>query len=187
MIGRWVKPEAKREFERWIADYHGSLFRHALWLTGNKDIAADMVQEAFYQAWRSLASLKEPDKALPWLLAILRRCVYREQRQQYRHRETLQWLEGQAPVVAGDAGYQWLLIYGALAQLSIKHREVFLLHHLHGFSYEEISTQLEIPKGTVMSRLARAREALQQLDAQGQEDKVVDLASKKQETSQHGQ
>jgi len=61
-----------------------------------------------------------------------------------------------------------------LDNVSMQHREVFLLFYLHGFSYEEISDQLKVPIGTVMSRLARARGALQKLE-QSNELKVVKL------------
>lgn len=144
-------------------------------MTGNQDIAADIVQETFFQAWRSMGSLSDSGKALPWLLTIMRRCVYREQRQQYRHQETVAWLSEQDILKEGDDSYQLLVIYSALAQLSVNHREVFVLHYFHGFSYDEISEQLEIPRGTVMSRLARARDALQQFEEHNNKDSVVSL------------
>jgi len=134
----------------------------------------DMVQEAFFQAWLSMGTLRDSAKALPWLLTILRRAIYREQRCSYRHAETvaqLRLMDSQA--IQTDA-YPLLEIYSAMEGLSHHQREVFLLHNLHGFSYEEISAQLEIPLGTVMSRLSRARDALQQ-QQQMTEDKVINL------------
>lgn len=175
MLKVWAKYKAKSRFDHWITDYHGVLFRHAVWLTGNQDIATDIVQETFFQAWRAMDSLTDSDKALPWLLTIMRRCVYREQRQQYRHKETIESLSVQDTLQAGEDGYRLLVIYSALAQLTINHREIFILHYFHGFSYEEISEQLEIPKGTVMSRLARARAALQKLEECSDEYNVVPL------------
>ena len=149
------------QFDDWISRYHAVLYKHALWMTGNQDIAQEMTQETFYQAWLSRHTLKDMDKALPWLLTILRRAIYRELRCQYRHVETLTQLSLLDQDTTQSDACGLLEIYYALEKLSPKLRETFLLHHLHGFSYEEISAQLEIPMGTVMSRIARAREALQ--------------------------
>ena len=181
MLNLFRKRQVKSRYDRWVREYHGVLYRHAVWLTGNQDLAKDMVQETFFQAWRSMGSLADGDKALPWLLTILRRCVQREQRKQYRHKETIAWLSDQELSSENQEGYQLLVIYSALSQLSINHREVFVLHYLHGFSYEEISEQLEIPKGTVMSRLSRARDSLKQQDALEMQDTVVQLDSKRWE------
>lgn len=139
----------------------------------------DMVQEAFFQAWLSMESLQDSSKALPWLLTILRRTVYREQRCSYRHAETVAQLHQMDTRVTQTDAYPLMEIYSALESLSPNQREVFLLHHLHGFSYEEISTQLEIPLGTVMSRLSRARDTLQK-QQQIDEGKVIQFSKVKQ-------
>lgn len=179
------KSRFRRQFDSWITDYHESLFRHAVWMTGNRDTAADMVQEAFFQAWRSVGKLKDESRAFPWLLTILQRCIYREQRQMYRDRDTVQWLSEQEQPEVGDS-FQLLSIYSALETLSMKHREVFVLHYLHGFSYEEISELLDTPKGTVMSRLSRARDALQKLEEVDSRDVVIQLDRKRLEQDGNG-
>jgi len=163
-------------FAGWVRDFHAALYRHALWMVGSRDIAQDMVQEAFYQAWLSLDSLKDENKALPWLLTILRRAVYREQRFRYRNEETLDALKVLDQESTPPEAHRLLDIYNALEDLSPKLRDTFLLHFLHGFSYEEISSQLEIPSGTVMSRLARAREALQK-QVNANSEKIIDFRS----------
>jgi len=157
------KKTDKALFSQWITHYHSKLYRHALWMTGNQDSAMEMVQETYYQAWLVMHQLKDKNKALPWLLTILRRLVYREQRCQYRDVETinqLSLLDNQADSPNND---QLLDIYKALDHLSATQRETLLLHALHGFSYQEISEQLNVPIGTVMSRIARARETLRKL------------------------
>lgn len=147
-------------------------------MTGNRDTAADMVQEAYFQAWRARESLQDDNKALPWLLTILRRCIYREQRHHYRHTETVAQLSLMDEEHYADDSYRLLDIYSALSNISAAQRDIFLLHHLHGFSYEEISTQLNIPIGTVMSRLSRARNALRKL-ADSEDSKVISLTETK--------
>jgi len=173
-------------FERIINAHHAALYKHAFWMTGKQDVAADMVQEAFFQAWQCIDSLKSEDKALPWLLTILRRAVYREQRCQYRQIETAEQLG-----ILDESHHQYdnaclLDIYAALEMVSAKHKDVFLLHYLHGFSYEEISEQLAIPKGTVMSRLARAREALQSILDQTKQDNVIQIDNVLREKNNNG-
>ena len=170
------KPSKATKFGDWIHHYHGVLYKHALWMVGSHDIAQEMVQEAYFQAWLSMDSLKDQEKVLPWLLTILRRTVYREQRCQYRNKETLEALKQMDLEETQSDAFTLLEIYNALEYLSPKLRDTFLLHHLHGFSYEEISAQLEIPTGTVMSRISRAREALQQQQNTDNE-KVIDFRS----------
>jgi len=150
-------------FESWVRLHRDALYRHAMWMTGHNDVAVDMVQETYFQAWQALDTLQDSEKALPWLITILRRSIYREQRKQYRHKETMQKLrELDLNSTVADSG-DILEIYKLLDGVSLAHREIFLLHYLHGFSYEEISEQLNIPKGTVMSRLSRAKNKLQAL------------------------
>ena len=171
----WFKKTLRQQqFSQWITSCHKALFQHALWMTGNQDLARDMVQETYFQGWLALESLQDIDKVMPWLLTILRRVIYREQRYQYRHRETLahmaQWEE---PSVV-NCEYSLVVIYRAMESLSYLHREAFLLYELHGFSYAEISDQLAIPIGTVMSRIARAKAALKSFN-QTDFTKVVPL------------
>ena len=170
------KSTKSSRFGDWIHLYHGALYKHALWMIGSHDIAQEMVQEAYFQAWLSMDSLKDEDKALPWLLTILRRTVYREQRCQYRNQETLETLRQLDIENTQPDAFTLMEIYNSLEYLSPKLRDTFLLYHLHGFSYEEISTQLEIPTGTVMSRISRAREALQKQQSSDNE-KVIDFRS----------
>ena len=170
------KSSNRTNFDDWIRRYHGPLYKHALWMLGSREIAQEMTQEAFFQAWISLDSLKDEAKAFSWLLTILRRAVYREQRSQYRNRETLEALQQLDDGATQDDAFTLVEIYTALENLSPKLRDTFLLHHLHGFSYEEISTQLEIPVGTVMSRISRARESLQKRQNTDIE-KIIDFRS----------
>lgn len=152
----------QRQFEQWIKEYHAGLYRHALWMTGKSDVANDCVQEAYYQAWKSRRSLKEKSKVFPWLLTILRRTVYREYGQRSLDAKVLSdslpdlHEKGETPN-HGDM----LDLLSAMGKLSAMHREIVLMHGLHGLSYQEISTILDIPTGTVMSRISRARAALE--------------------------
>lgn len=172
---KWFRKKANHAlFDQWISAYHNALYKHALWMTGNKDLAFDMVQDTYFQAWTAMEKLQDKDKAFPWLLTILRRAIYREQRYQYRQTETMAALEILDDDTTPDYHYQLLEIYRALESLSTAHREALLLHYLHGFSYEEISAQLEIPVGTVMSRISRARESIRRTHT-SETDNVINL------------
>ena len=175
-ILNWLNNSSKSsKFDDWISQYHGALYKHALWMVGSRDVAQEMTQEAFFQAWQSIDSLKDEDKVLPWLLTILRRTVYREQRCQYRNAETQEELKKlDTETVQADA-FTLLDIYNTLENLSPKLRDAFLLYHLHGYSYEEVGVLLEIPTGTVMSRISRAREALQKQTNCTNDEKVIRL------------
>jgi len=170
----WFNKSSKSaKFDDWISHFHGALYKHALWMVGSQDIAQEMTQEAFFQAWISIDSLNDEDKVLPWLLTILRRTVYREQRYQYRNAETLEELKKLDSESAQTDAFSLLDIYNTLETLSPKLRDAFLLYHLHGYSYEEVGNLLEIPTGTVMSRISRAREALRMQKKPTQDEKIV--------------
>jgi len=149
------------QFEVWIEGHHSALYKHALWMTGRSDVANDCVQETYFQAWKDRKALKDKEKVLPWLLTILRRTVYRVYSQ--RTNESMfvpeQFVDIVDPREMKD--HESLLdLISAMRGLSEMHREVILLYGLHGLSYTEISRVLEIPAGTVMSRISRARSAL---------------------------
>ena len=143
-----------------VSAHHADLYRHALWLTGDPALAEDLVQETYYEAWRSLSRLGGPRAPRAWLLAILRRRLAR-----HRAAPALPTMpvEALAELAAGDdpeAAAQLEELARAFARLPEAQREILLLRALHGLSYREIAALLDVPLGTVMSRLSRARAAL---------------------------
>ena len=146
----------KRRFSQWIDAHHQRLYRHALWMIGNPDLAADLVQETYYQAWKSRKQLRDPERVLPWLLTILRRNVFNNG-PAFSGDVDIDALE----IAAADTGHDDLLdLSRGLQRLRPADRDLLLLFALHGFSYQEIGDHLDIPVGTVMSRLSRSRAAL---------------------------
>lgn len=146
----------KQAFTGWIKAHQQALYRHAYWMSSDATLAADLVSETFYQAWRDRATLRDESRVRAWLLSILRHNTYRE----FKQRPSLQDYEEDC--LKADNGDRDALIdlSRLLAGLSHAHREVLLLHALHGFSYAQISEQLNLPLGTVMSRVSRARQSL---------------------------
>ena len=153
------KTSTEDQFSAWIKEHNAVLYKHAFWLCGNQALAADMVQETYIQAWQSLKGLRDQDKVLPWLLTILRRNIYKEQREAYRNKEAINYLKTlEEEHSSGEISL--VDLYSAFDSISDSQRETLLLYVLHGLTYEEISDQLDIPVGTVMSRISRARKAI---------------------------
>ena len=173
-------PPDQQKFVEWIDLCHGALFKHALWMTGNRSLAEDLLQETFYQAWKSRHAIENETSPLPWLLTILRRALYKELQQ--TRLETIpldeQHLENPQSLASEDLDMMVDLGKG-LMSMSARQRDLLLLHVLHGFSYEQISEQVGIPLGTVMSRISRARQVLKVFYANDDFDEKVVVPFKK--------
>jgi RNA polymerase sigma-70 factor (ECF subfamily) len=157
--------------ERWIP----RLRRYALALTGNREAADDLTQDALERAWRK-RSLWQPGTDLrAWLFAVMHN-VYVNGVRSTRATESLDEAGPAADAVdappggsAAEGGVVRSELRAALALLVPEQREVVLLVGLEQMSYAEAAAVLDVPIGTVMSRLARGRERLRVLlDAGGQ-------------------
>lgn len=158
----------RARFELWVDDFASSQYALAYRLCGDRELAEELVQEAYYQAWKSMDQLRDPEKAKPWLLQILRHCYSRWVRQQSRDRS--RWhaasqkrraeLDGAADpaetLAERDALQQ------ALDQLPDRYKLVFVLVFVSGLTCEETAQELDIPLGTVLSRIHRARQQLRE-------------------------
>ncbi len=137
-------------------------YRLAYAWTSDAMLADDLVQEALHKAMQSLGSLREHDKLIPWTCRIMRNCHHDWLR---RHREHGD-IEDFEIAAEADPEQDYLqqdtnrLVRNAIARLQQKHRDVITLVDLMEFSYQEVSMSLDIPIGTVMSRLCRARSQL---------------------------
>lgn len=140
----------------------------ARWLTRNNHDAEDVVQEAYLRAYQFFGGFHGVD-GRAWLLTIVRNTCYtwleRNRRQQptttfdeEKHSGTSTADDPEALVLAGENQH---LLRAALEELPPEFREVIVLRELEGLSYKEIAGIAGVPLGTVMSRLARARERLQ--------------------------
>ena len=151
------------------------LRRYATAWLGNAADADDLVQDCMERAIERHATLRRPDRLGSWLLAILHNLHVSGIRSGRRHGEPVdvQSLADELlpSVPAVDAG-QLRDFARAMGQLSPEHRQILLLVALEGLSYREIAEVLELPLGTVMSRLARGRERLRGLLEGGQDVSV---------------
>jgi len=129
-------------------------------MTADTHTAQDVVQETFFQAWKARGQLQDRSRVLPWLLAILERNVYRAGRSRPLPLPEAVDLGSDGTGTDADA---LIDLARGLQSLRPMDRNLLLLYALHGLGYREIAEQLEIPIGTVMSRLSRCRASLRVL------------------------
>lgn len=166
-------------FEQLILPYLDSAYNLARWLCGNEHDAEDAVQEASLRAIRFFASFRGED-GRAWFLAIVRNACYTGMRKRQPEGMTMS-VEDETDIAAGPEvdPEQALLqridaerLRSAIEQLPIEFRETLILREMDGLSYKEIAQVTDVPPGTVMSRLARARKHLQQLLIEREETRL---------------
>lgn len=142
-----------------IVAHHGPLYRYAYRLSGCAQEAEDLTQQTFLIAQRKLHQLRERDRAGAWLFAVLRSCFLKSLRRQRpasasAANVTIEEFSGPTPETEQVDREQ---LAKALADLPEDFRVVVLMFYFEELSYHEIASELEIPIGTVMSRLSRAK------------------------------
>lgn len=161
--------DERGRFEQALLPHLGAAYNLARWLTRNEHDAEDVVQEAYLRALRSFGGFHGGD-GRAWLLTIVRNACYSWlQNKQLREPVTAfdeelhsQTAGAVTPVTVLLQKENKQAVRQAVEELPVDLREVIVLRELEGFSYKEIAAIADIPMGTVMSRLARARERLQQ-------------------------
>ena len=152
----------EERFESEAMAHLQALYGTAYRMTRSRADAEDLVQETYLRAWRSFDRFAPGTNLRAWLFTILHRARVDALRQKGRSIATEE-LQGDGP---GVRPVQDSLGFGglerALAELPESLRAALLLRDVQGFSYQEIAGILEIPLGTVMSRLHRARAAVRQ-------------------------
>ena len=167
-----IDDAGQRRFETVALPHLDAAANLARWLTRNDDDAQDVVQEAMLRAMRYFGSFRG-DNARPWLLQIVRHTSYAWMKQNRpAEMSSLDEDDGAVHEVAAPAadepslvaqrGDERAQLNQALAALPIAFREVLVLRELEDLSYQEIARIADIPIGTVMSRLARARGLMRQ-------------------------
>jgi RNA polymerase sigma-70 factor, ECF subfamily len=155
-----VMPEnSKLEFEALTLPHAQDLLRYALYLTGEKAPAEDLVQETLLAAWRSFHQFERGTNCKAWLVRILKNLYYKQLQRNRRRAEV--------PLEVGEPGMTMPEkvsadeeMREAFSRLSEEHRDVLHLAVIQGFGVQEIAQLLQVPAGTVMSRLSRARQSL---------------------------
>lgn len=153
-------PEQSRQsrFEIAVMQHLDAAHNLAWWMTRNDHDAADIVQDACLKAWRFFDDLRAGD-AKAWFLSIVRTTVIDRLRARRQYVEVNDGLAASTPAAGPAPGFEH--IGEVLASLPHAWREVLVLREVEGLTYQQIGVVLGTPVGTVMSRLARARDAAQ--------------------------
>jgi RNA polymerase sigma-70 factor (ECF subfamily) len=161
--------DQQARFEETIMPHLDAAFNLARWLTRNQHDAQDIVQEAFLRAFKFFNGF-HGGNSRSWLLSIVRNTAYtwlqknRKPELATVFNEEIHDVEDPASnpevLVLRNTDHQQLM--KAIEQLPLEFREAIVLRELEGMSYKEIAELADVPVGTVMSRLARARKSLQQ-------------------------
>jgi RNA polymerase sigma-70 factor (ECF subfamily) len=159
---RRLRRHEQAAFHELVDQHSQALFRVAYSMVANAADAEDAVQETFTAAFSGIGKFRGESTLRTWLMQILVRQCARVQRGRGR-RMTIgidqAELTGFDPSAATEAGID---VIEMLQKLSPEHREVIVLRELQGMGYEEMSQALKIPRGTVESRLHRARQELKE-------------------------
>jgi RNA polymerase sigma-70 factor (ECF subfamily) len=153
-------------FEALMTRHRRQAYGIALGLCGNHDDAMDAVQKAFIRMHRSLPRFRLGEPFFPWFYRIVRNAALNQRRDERRHRGDvpLEWVDkpssGLSPLAAAEAEQLKTLLWDGIQRLSPELREVFILYHFQGLKYREIAAAVDVPLGTVMSRLYAARQQL---------------------------
>jgi RNA polymerase sigma factor (sigma-70 family) len=152
-------PGSERNVERLVNEHYASLYRYAYRLSGSAADAEDLTQEAFCTAQRKLGQLRDPGCAKSWLFSVLRNAYLHQRRadkrQQFVPVESLADVAEPPPDPLPPVEPERL--QQALNELPEVFRTPIILYYFEEFSYRDIADQMDLPLGTVMSRLARAK------------------------------
>jgi len=160
------KPPQTGEFERAALPHVNELYRTAFRLLGDGARAEDVVQETYLQAWKSFARFEPGTNCRAWLFKILVNTIHHHRRNWFHLRrvkeseEILEQTAARAAPVPERIAREEIL--RALGRLPADYRAAVLLADVEEFSYKEIASMLDVPIGTVMSRLSRGRKLLRE-------------------------
>jgi RNA polymerase sigma-70 factor (ECF subfamily) len=167
-----LRRDTQGEFNRALIAQLPGLRRYAAALSGSIAAGDDLVQDCLERALRQSERLRDAQKLAPWLRSILHN-LYIDELRRKRSRGIEEDITDLAdnfaisvPPADGPALHEFT---AAMNSLSGEHRQILLLVGLEGMNYRQIADELHIPMGTVMSRLARARERLRNALEKGTE------------------
>lgn len=149
----------KSAFTRLILANEQQLYRIAKSILKKDEDCADAAQEAIAAGFASLHTLRDDRYAKTWLIRILINQCYRILRENSRHLPLEEYADGISP--PQEETYSDL--YQALLSLPCELRLLLVMHYLEGYSIQEMAKILDVPLGTVKSRMARGREKLRRL------------------------
>ena len=158
----------------WSASYQDRLYNSVFRLVGNAEDAYDVVQDAFLNAYQSLGTFKGGSQFFTWMyrIAVNTAITLKRKRKAVlrlhagpdgeQAMDPADPSETNRPDYAAEMAEEEKRVHVALARLTEEHRTVLIMKDLDGMKYEEIAEVLEVPVGTIRSRIHRARAELRQ-------------------------
>lgn len=149
-------------FDELVSRFHPPLLTYARRLTGSEDAAADAVQEIWLRVIRAMPRLREPRRLRSWIFGVAHRALMDRFRHQYANPEVTGTDLSDAAAQPEDVTTEERseAVDAALATLPLAEREVVTLFYLQELTLADIAAALDLPVGTVKSRLFRARRSL---------------------------
>lgn len=166
---KFKKNTSKQVFKKLVYPHMKLVYNVALKYTGNVFDAEDIVQETYLMAFNKFHQLREHSKCKPWLLRILRNnflknCQKNKSQQRLSEIDYIEFLKGHIKTQDAEETLveksEKKELSTAIEKLPIKYREVLTLYYMDEMLYKDIAKALDIPIGTVMSRLTRARQGM---------------------------
>lgn len=162
--GKSQKERLWQDFENEAMPFSADLFRVAMFLKRDRDVAEDLVQETMMQALKSFHRYEKGTNCKAWLTTIMYHTHYKQLRKQTNLHLVADTEEKIAETVQFEAPIPQHLtdedVLQAIKKVPETFREIVLLCDVEGFAYKEIASLLDVPIGTVMSRLHRGRKVL---------------------------
>ncbi|MEO8073937.1 MAG: sigma-70 family RNA polymerase sigma factor [Acidobacteriota bacterium] len=162
--GKSQKERLWQDFENEAMPFSADLFRVAMFLKRDRDVAEDLVQETMMQALKSFHRYEKGTNCKAWLTTIMYHTHYKQLRKQTNLQLVADTEEKIAETVQFEAPIPQHLtdedVLQAIKKVPETFREIVLLCDVEGFAYKEIASLLDVPIGTVMSRLHRGRKVL---------------------------
>ena len=170
-------------FEALVDRYMGRAMTVAMSYLGDRHEAMDLAQEAFYRVFKTLDRFRDGEPFAPWFYRILRNaCLNHLEKRRHRRALTIHARSDDepemplpdgslAPPAHAENNETVRVFWQALEKLPGKHREILMLRHFEELDYAQMAEVLEIPIGTVMSRLFHARQKLRAVMAPHMEDR----------------
>jgi RNA polymerase sigma-70 factor (ECF subfamily) len=150
-------------FRHLVERYQNQAVGHATAVLGNREDALDAVQEAFVDAFRAIDKFDSSRRFYPWFYVLLRNRCFKMLATPGRQ-NTISKEDSEILAPGNESSIEdTLALEAALLALTPEDRELITLKYLDGLSYQELANLLQIPRGTVMSRLFYARKQLQSI------------------------
>jgi RNA polymerase sigma-70 factor (ECF subfamily) len=156
--------QKRARFQALCQSLRPDLLRFAFWLSRDRALAEDVVQETMLRAWKSQDSLQDEGAAKPWLLTIIRREYARTfERKRFVTLDVDELIAKEEPTLAAADNEELTELRAAIFKLSHEYREPLVLQVLMGYSTAEIAAELGLTTPAVLTRLFRARNQLRAL------------------------